>query len=236
MIFKRKNKFRPIYKQLINLKENVQNRNKLLRFKKEKWQKFISIYKRRLNLYKKVKAKDQTQYLVSKYPSANFAYKKQHKNILREINKFKLIYGGLLSKTIKIVLNNKRKLINRIAFLKIFENRLDVILFHCKFGLSIRFIRQLISHGKIFVNNTQITITSFILKSGDIIKVKLKSRYKFIKNNILRFIWPVSQKHLVVNYKTMEIIFISLKNHNFSLNLFYHINLEKVLLAKLIRQ
>lgn len=35
MIFKRKNKFRPIYKQLINLNENLQNRNKLLQFKKK---------------------------------------------------------------------------------------------------------------------------------------------------------------------------------------------------------
>ena len=36
MTLKNKNKFRPIYKQLIKLKENPQNRDKLLRFKKEK--------------------------------------------------------------------------------------------------------------------------------------------------------------------------------------------------------
>jgi ribosomal protein S4 len=73
---------------------------------------------------------------------------------------------------------------NRITFLKIFESRLDVILLRCKFGLTMRFIRQLIAHGKVFVNNKQATIKSFILKSGDIIKIELKS-YQFLKNNIL---------------------------------------------------
>ena len=36
MIFKNKNRFRPIYKPLINLKENIQNREKLIQFKKKK--------------------------------------------------------------------------------------------------------------------------------------------------------------------------------------------------------
>jgi len=184
MIFKKKNRYRPHYKQLINLKENLQNRNKLLNFKKKKWQKLIIIYKRRLNLYKKIKPKDQTQYLVSKHSNINFIYKKEYKNILKEINKFKLIYGGLLNKTIKFLLNNNNGLMNRVTFLRIFESRLDVILFRCKFGLTIRCIRQLIAHGKVFVNSKKTTIKSFILKSGDIIKIKLKS-YQPFKNNIL---------------------------------------------------
>jgi len=36
MILQNKNQFRPVYKQLVNLKENVQNREKLMRFKKKK--------------------------------------------------------------------------------------------------------------------------------------------------------------------------------------------------------
>jgi hypothetical protein len=48
----------------------------------------------------------------------------------------------------------------------------------------------------------------------------------------LHSMWPVYQKHLIVNYKTMEIIIGSLKNNNYSLNLFYYIDLEKILLTK----
>jgi hypothetical protein len=35
MIFQKKNKFKPFYKQLLNLGENVQNRKKILQFKKK---------------------------------------------------------------------------------------------------------------------------------------------------------------------------------------------------------
>jgi len=152
MILKKKNRYRPHYKQLLNLKENLQNRNKLLFFKKKKWQKFILIYKRKLNLYQKIKPKDQTQYTVSKHSNINFAYKKEYKNTLKQINNFKFIYGGVLNKTIKVLLNNKHKLMNRITF---FKSRLDVILLGCKFGLTMRFIKQLIAQQKIklFKNN-----------------------------------------------------------------------------------
>jgi hypothetical protein len=36
MILKNKNKFRPIYKKFIKLRENLQNREKILRLKKKK--------------------------------------------------------------------------------------------------------------------------------------------------------------------------------------------------------
>ena len=92
MTFKRKKiNLDLYYKQLINLKENIQNRKKLLHFKKKKWKKLIQIYKRKLNLYKKLKPKDQTQYLVSRYSGMAFSYKKQYKNILQETKKFKII-------------------------------------------------------------------------------------------------------------------------------------------------
>ena len=69
MIFKNKNRFKPLYKQFIKLKENVQNREKLLKFKKQKWEKLIQTYKKKLKQYKKFKPKDQNCYLVSKYPN-----------------------------------------------------------------------------------------------------------------------------------------------------------------------
>lgn len=36
MVLKKKCKFRPLYKKFVLLKENVQNRKKLLQFKKQK--------------------------------------------------------------------------------------------------------------------------------------------------------------------------------------------------------
>ena len=50
MTVQTKNRFRPVYKPLLNLNDNIQNRNKLLKFKKKKWQKLIFIYQKKLNL------------------------------------------------------------------------------------------------------------------------------------------------------------------------------------------
>ena len=36
MLFKDVNRFKPLYKQFIELRENIQNRNKVFRFKKKK--------------------------------------------------------------------------------------------------------------------------------------------------------------------------------------------------------
>jgi len=36
MLLKKKNRFKPFYKQFIKLRENLQNRKKLLQFKKKK--------------------------------------------------------------------------------------------------------------------------------------------------------------------------------------------------------
>ena len=36
-IDKKNTKFKPLYKKFLNLRENVQNKQKLLKFKKKKW-------------------------------------------------------------------------------------------------------------------------------------------------------------------------------------------------------
>jgi small subunit ribosomal protein S4 len=101
-------------------------------------------------------------------------YKKQYKTTLREIKKFKLSYGGLLHKTLKILFKKNVKTISHVDFLKIFESRLDITLYRSKFGPNIKFIRQLIYQGNVFVNSQEVRIKSFLLVPGDVIKIKLK--------------------------------------------------------------
>lgn len=230
MTLKAKNRFRPIYKPLLSLRENIQNRDKLIRFKKKKWQKLIISYKKKLKLYRKVKPKDQAQYSVSRYPNTNFTYKKQYKTTLKETKKFKLIYGGLLNRTLKILFRKNFKVVSHVNFLKIFESRLDVTLYRSKFGSNIKFIRQLIYQGNVFVNGRKVVTKSFLLTPGDIIEIKPKH------NTLIEYYgrksdnWPLCPKHLTVNYKTMQIVFNSLKTDNMSLNHFYHLKIEKLLL------
>ena len=232
MIFGNKNRFKPLYKQFIRLRENVQNRKKLLQFKKQKWEKLKQNYIKKLKWYKKFKPKDQTQYLVSRYPSKGFSYKKRYKNTLKETKKLKLFYGGLLNKyvkkLIKITLNKKYKKINTL-FLELFESRLDIVLYRAKFSLSVRNARQFILHGKVLVNNKPVKIKSYVLKPGDLITIDSKY-FELIEINIKQSdIWPIPPKHLTINYKTLQIIVGTFKNTNLSLNFSYHLSLEKIL-------
>jgi small subunit ribosomal protein S4 len=95
---------------------------------------------------------------------------------LQEIKKLKIFYGNILKKYIKNSINlsisSKNKKIN-LVFLKIFEKRLDVVLYRAKFSPNIKNARQLIFHGIILVNYKTVKIKSFKLKSGDLIKINL---------------------------------------------------------------
>jgi small subunit ribosomal protein S4 len=238
MITPKKNRFKPLYKQFINLYENVQNRYKILNFKKQKWNKFISYIKYKSKRYKKFKPYNQTQYLVSRYPDKWTSYKKgSYRNIVQTYKKFKLLYGNFnkkkLKNFIKKILQTKNKNGNlKLNFLNLFEKRLDTVLYKSKFSISIRTARQLISHGKIFVNYKQINSQSYFLKSGDLITVNPKFTFLIERNIANSNIWPIPPKHLIINYKTFQIIFGNLNNENMSSQFNFNLNLEKILIDK----
>lgn len=233
MLFKKKNKFKPLYKQFIKLRENVQNRRKLLKFKRHKWENFIQHYKRKLKRYKKFKPQDQSQYIISKYPSKPNSYKKRYKNTLNNSKKFKLFYGHLSKNFIKKQIKKKNHNIKKnrnLLFLELFEHRLDTILYRSKFSISLRNARQLIAHNKVLVNQKLINSPSYILKPGDLICINPKFFYLIEKNIKNSQIWPIPPKHLSINYKTMEIILNeNIKKTNLSINFPFHLNLEKIL-------
>jgi len=233
MILTQKNRFKPLYKQFINLYENVQNRKKILQFKKQKWKKLISYLRHKSKKYKRYKPYNQTQYLITKYPTKWNSYKKNHKKILQTYKKFKLLYGNLNKKKIKILKFKAFKIKDKnnlnLFFLELLEKRLDVVLYRAKFSTSIRSAKQLISHGKIYVNYKKVNSQSYNLKSGDIISIDYKFKFLIEQNIANSEIWPIPPKHLIINYKTLQIIFGNLDNSTFASQFNYNLNLEKVL-------
>jgi small subunit ribosomal protein S4 len=236
MFLKKKNRFKPLYKQFINLYENVQNRQKILQFKKQKWNKFISYLKYKSKKYKKFKPYNQNQYLVSRYPNKWNSYKKgTYKNILQTYKKFKLLYGDLGKKKIKNYIIKSLKIKNKKTvlisyFLNLFESRLDIALYKAKFSLSVRSARQLISHGKILVNYNKVTNPSYNLKTGDLISINPKFKFLIEMSIANSSIWPIPPKHLSINYKTFQIIFGTFTNENISTQFNFNLNLEKLLI------
>lgn len=232
MIFEKKNRFKPLYKQFINLYENVQNRTKILQFKKQKWQKLISYIKRKSKRYKKFKTYNQTQYIVSRYPKKWDSYKRTHKKVLQTYKKFKLMYGNFTKLKIKNFITTalkKKKNLNNF-FLSLFEHRLDIVLYRAKFCNSVRTSKQLITHGKILVNYKKINSQSYILKEGDLISINPKFSFIIERNIATSAIWPLPPKHLVINYKTLQIIFAKINYENVSSQYNFNLDLEKILI------
>ncbi|MGC8479886.1 MAG: S4 domain-containing protein, partial [Candidatus Micrarchaeia archaeon] len=137
--------------------------------------------------------------------------------------------------------NNKLKKLNYYFFLQTFEKRLDTVLFRAKFSKSIKNARQLITHGIVFVNNKQIKHPAYSLKESDYININPKYSFMIEKNfkycllgNLKlgiknRQLWPLPPKHLIIKYRTLEIIFGDITTSTFSTDFSYNLDLEKVL-------
>lgn len=227
----KKPKIKFLYKQLIHLKNNVENDKKIFKFKaKWKWLAFIQNYKIKLKWHKLKWLQDQAQLYVFKYTNQFFAYKNNYKLTLQELKWLQFLFGKLnwknIKQKIKIALNNKQ--IN-FFYIKEFEWRLDIVLYWAKFTTSIRQAWQLIFHKKIQVNCKFVTIQSYWLKTGDIVWIYL-NKFNFMWIDIKKFeSWPTPPKHLIINYKIMQLVFGVLTNKNLSLNFFQYFNLEKLL-------
>jgi len=61
-------------------------------------------------------------------------------------------------------------------FIKILESRLDNVVYRMGFALSRKQSRQLINQGHILVNGKKVDIPSYLLKIGDTVEIKSKSR------------------------------------------------------------
>ena len=204
----KKNIYKPFYKQFLRLKKNIQNRPKLFKFKRQKWKKFQQYSKNQLKFYKRFKIKDQFQLSVSRFASRGNSFQKKFRDNLYERKAFSLFYGKLKKKYLKRHILASFN--SQHAVLKFFESRLDTVLYRANFSLTIESARQLILHGHIFVNGIPVRIKSYILKENDLISVgnNIKAR-NLIKKSLDRSnFWPIPPKHLAINYRTLQILFI----------------------------
>lgn len=235
MSFRNKNKF----KQFIKLRENVQDQQKLLKFKKKKWKSFLRFYRKKLKNFKKFKPLDQSKYVVTRYGTKNTSYNKQFRDTLHSGKRLRLFYGGLLKKYFKKKIqtalktnqiNSKNCTSIETRFIELFETRLDTVLYRAKFAPSIRSARQLILHGNIYVNETQVKSKAYRLKHGDIIRLNLNCLDLYETYIIKSVKWPIPPKHIVINYKTLQIIFLgNLKTNNIANEFTFNLQLQKIL-------
>ena len=62
------------------------------------------------------------------------------------------------------------------TLVKLLERRLDNVVYRMGFAPSRKAARQLVTHGHFLVNNKQVDIPSYLLRAGDTIQVREKSK------------------------------------------------------------
>jgi len=213
MIVIKKYRHRPVYKKFTNLKNNVQNRQKLLKFKKKKWKNLLFKLNRNSKIRKRncyYKFYDQNSYTIPKY---NNFFSKNYKQDVLSKKSFNLFYGGLCQNYLKSLVKKSVKKSNQIKnkintkkfFSGFLEKRLDVILVRSNFVLSVRNARQLISHKHVLINQKIVTDSSFLLDKGDIITFSKKS-HKLVRYYLtLSNLWPLPPTYLQISYKLFQI-------------------------------
>ena len=106
---------------------------------------------------------------------------------LREKQKVKRIYG-LLEKQFHTyyVKATRQKGVTGENLLALLETRLDNVVYRLGFAPSRKSARQLVRHRHFMVNGRTVDIPSFIVKAGDLIKVRDKSKSLEIIHMALR--------------------------------------------------
>jgi len=172
-----------LYKKLLYLKKDVKNSDKILKFKKKKWQKFQQI----LLKSKKKRFYDPVIYSLSNFKSF---FNKKFKYNLHNKQRLSFFYGKLKKSYLKKLLKeifkkskiSKKNLITLL--IQQLENRLDTILRRTHFAYSLHNARQLIAHKKVYVNGKIMQQSNYILKKGDLITFK-NNIHKSLHQNIL---------------------------------------------------
>ena len=96
---------------------------------------------------------------------------------LNEKQKVKFIYGVLENQFRKYyVMATKRVGITGEMLLQILETRLDNVVFRMGLANTRREARQLVNHGHFLVNGKKVDIPSYLVKTGDVISLKEKSK------------------------------------------------------------
>jgi ribosomal protein S4 len=222
MITIKKSRYKPLYKKFVNLKKNIQFRQKLLKFKKHKWKKlifYISRFSKKRKKFCYYQFFDQNSYFTPKF---NVYFTNRFKYNLQAKQRFSLFYGGLSENYLKGIVKQNFKF--KFFLLNILEKRLDTVLYRSYFVLSMRSARQFISHGHVLVNGKTMNRNSYLVKKGDLISFS-NNCHKLIEYALGNSeIWPLSPKYLHINYKIFQIMVIEdikyiNNSSNFSLKL-----------------
>lgn len=130
---------------------------------------------------------------------------------LREKQKIKRIYG-LLETQFRNYFEKAVKQKGKTGdnLIKLLERRLDNVVYRIGFASSRKQARQLIKHGHILVNNNPVDIPSYLVKAGDLVQVKEKSKKLDVIHNALKRVKDNTYSWITVDKATLSGTFVQI--------------------------
>ena len=92
--------------------------------------------------------------------------------------KLKGYYGNISEKQFRKYYEEavRRKGDTSENLIELLERRLDAVIYRLKFAITPFASRQFVNHGHVMVNGKRVNIASFLVKDGDVIEVREKSK------------------------------------------------------------
>ena len=115
---------------------------------------------------------------TNRKPKANVRRKEsEYATQLKEKQKVKFVYG-ILEKQFHSYYEKAMRMPGETGenLLVLVERRLDNVVYRLGFAMTRREARQLVNHGHFTVNGRKVNIPSYLVKVGDVIEVREKSR------------------------------------------------------------
>ena len=131
---------------------------------------------------------------------------------LQEKQKIKFMYG-LLEKQFRITFKKAERLKGETGtnMLQLLESRLDNVVYRLGFAPTRPAARQMVSHKHFLVNGTIVNIPSFVLKPGDKISVRDKSKkIDFILDSIRKIKGDINLAWLDLDKAKMTGVFLNI--------------------------
>ena len=120
---------------------------------------------------------------------------------LNEKQKVKFIYGILEKQFRKYyVMATKQSGITGQNLLQILESRLDNVVFRLGLANTRKEARQIVNHGHILVNGKKVDIPSYLVKPGDVVAVREKSK----TNGRMKEIAEENAKRVIPKWLSMD--------------------------------
>jgi small subunit ribosomal protein S4 len=126
---------------------------------------------------------------------------------LREKQKLRVMYGVLERQFRRYYeMANRLPGITGENLLRLLESRIDNVVWRAGFAATRPQARQLVNHGHFRVNGKKVDIPSYLLKTGDVVSVKERSRELLIIQHSLDTISHPIPEWLAVNGADRQVI------------------------------